>query len=409
MKRNSDDSIIPKIIIILGTVSILGIILLFLRPRPASLVKAKRAETPAKLFAQVIDAATPVVLKLWEQGDLFFPKQGPACDQEILHEKNIGRNYYQCNPHFWQCFWSGGTKSVPSLEVKAFGQTYHVRAKPVFGPIKEFSQAQRFYSVFKGHNLPVKYGYRIELEIREIRGFRQPLILTDSCRDTYLPQRVYGYSKVKDKREDGFLWDNFDRHLFLDKFYVTNRQLNEWYLLEGENAKLILDRKKWPLPAIIPLKEQIKYCAFFGKRLLEAHLFDAATMTPSELNEPNPLKVLRPDTPWQRDISKTFLGIARINPDYQLTPLDCELAQVQGCKEKYFTTDSASWMGINYALGFYPESLRNSIEEGKNLKLSSRFLAPASLWHELGVLSDWDGTQNNTSPVAFRCYEEAGL
>src|SRR5690606_26664695 len=131
-------------------------------------------------------------------------------------------------------------------------------------------------------------------------------------------------------------------------------------------------------------KDQRRYCAFFGKRLLEAKLFDAATMAPSDPKNPTPDRVIRPETPWQRDHSKSFLGMARINPDYQLTPLDCQLAQVKGCDPKLYTTDSSTWMGINYALGFYPEAFNNFLAPSDNLKLSSRLLPPSSEWHVLG-------------------------
>lgn len=379
-----------------------------MRPRPEIRARAKRPESPGKLFTQVIEAAQPKILKLWEEGDLFFPKGGTKCDAEISHEKFVGRSYYQCNPHFWQCYWQGGVKENPSIEIDLFGQTFHVKARPVFDPIPFYSTQPRYYELFKrkSPDLNLTYGYKIEIEVQEISGKTQPMILADSCRDTYLPQRIYGYSKPKDKRDKGFLWDNFDRNIFIDRFYVSNRQVNEWRALTGEFHKMEPDRKKWPKPAFLNSKDQKAYCSYFGKRLLEAKLFDAATMSPSDLKNPLPDTVYRPDTPWQRDISKTFLGVARINPDYQLTPLDCQLAEVQGCLEKYFTTDSATWMGMNFALGFYPEALQNFIEPDKNLKKSSRFYAPASPWHELGILSEWDGTQAENLPVAFRCYEE---
>jgi hypothetical protein len=252
-------------------------------------------------------------------------------------------------------------------------------------------------------------GYIVEMAVKEIPGLFQRMILTDTCRDTYLPQRIYGYARTEDKREEGFLWDNFDRDLFIDKFYVTNRQVNEWRILKGEPSKVEPDRKKWPLPAILTKEEQIDYCLYYGKRLLEAKIFDAATMSPTEIKNTTPDFIERPDTPWQRDLSKTFLGIARINPDYQLTPLDCELAQVKGCEEKHFTTDSVTWMGFHYPLGFYPESLQNFVEPLKNLKLSSIFLEPSSPWHQLGKLSEWKIKNPDHPPVAFRCYEEVSL
>ncbi|WP_408097993.1 hypothetical protein ACJVC5_03445 [Peredibacter sp. HCB2-198] len=379
-----------------------------MRPRPLARALQKRPDSPEKLFTQVILAAKPEIQRLWEEGDRYFPKDGVQCNDEILHDKSVGRSYYQCQPHFWQCYWQHGVTKTPAIEIELFGQTFHVVAKASFEPISAYSNTNRYYKMFKRETpgLNLHYGYIVELAVLEIPGFTQPMVLTDSCRDTYLPERIYGYGKVEDRRDDGFIWDNFGREIYLDKFYVSNQQVNEWRILKGEASKIVQDRKLWPRPALLNLSEQKNYCAFFGKRLLEAKLFDAATMSPSDTKNPKPEKVLRPDTPWQRDYSRSFLGMAKINPDYQLTPLDCQLAQVQGCAERYFTTDSSTWMGFNFALGFYPESLANDIDPEKNLKRSSRFLAPSSEWHQLGMLSHWKGEQTENLPVAFRCYEE---
>ena len=413
MKRDSNSSIIPKIIIFLGTLSVLGIILLFFRSRPQWQKFRPKPDTPEKLFAQVIEAAIPKVLELWEEGDHFIRKEGLSCPKEIEFSNTVGRSYYQCQPHFWQCFWEGGAgQAFPSLKIDLFGQTYHLKAKPVFPTIAAYSTENRYYQLAKtnGDGLAIKYGTVVELEIKEIPGMGQAMLLSDTCRDTYLPQRIYGYGKTKDKKDRGFIWDNFDRQIFIDKFYVSNQKLNDWYLLNRQPEKIIKDRQLWAQPALLDREEQKNYCAFFGKRLMEAKLFDAATMSPTDLEEAMPEIVLRPQTPWQRDLSKTYLGVARINPDYQLTPLDCQLAQVKGCEDRFFTTDSATWMGIFFGMGFEREAFYNPIEPEKNMKMSSRDLPPASDWHELGVRSKWNGKQEkNSKGVAFRCYEEVSL
>jgi hypothetical protein len=406
VSRNSP-SIIPKIIGILGFLSIVGIILLFFRPRPSFEARQRRPETPEKLFAQVILSAQPKILSLWEEGDRLIKKEGLNCEQEILFDTKVGRSYYQCQPHFWQCYWQGGVKQDPAIKIDLFGQTFHLRAQANFKSIPAFSSHPRFYQVLKGpiQGLNFHYGVLVEFKIDEIPDLTWPMILTDTCRDVYLPQRIYPYGKNEEKTGEGFIWDNFDRQIFIDKFYVSNQQVNVWKLL-NQRKDLEPDQKKWPQPALLNLRDQQAYCSFFGKRLLEAKLLDAASMTPIDQKESKPQRVNRPQTPWQRDLSKTFLGMARINEDYQLTPLDCVLAQVEGCSERFFSTDSVTWMGLNYPLGFYPESLLNTIEPHKNLKVSSRFESPASKWHELGVRGQWEGIQEEKKPVAFRCYEE---
>lgn len=407
MKKKAE--IVPKLIIIFATLSLLGIVLLFFIPRSRKETRQKKPESTQRLFANVIQAAMPKIKKLWEEGDRLIKKDGLQCNDEVILDKNVGRSFYQCQPHFWQCFWSGGVNGKTAIEVEVFGEIYHVRAQQRFQPISEYSSQKRFYEILKGpyNGLNFHYGVLIELSIDEVPDLKWPLIMTDTCRDTYLPQRIYGYSKVDQKKSDsGFEWDNFDRHIFIDKFYVSNQMVNEWRVLTNQKDKMISERAKWAYPALLTQKEQKEYCGFWGKRVLEAKLFDAAAMTPSDIKNPLPDRVARPQTPWQRDLSKTFLGMARINPDYQLTPLDCDLAQVQGCREKYYTTDSVTWMGMNFALGFYPESLVNNIEPEKNIKMSSRFRAAEAEVHELGVLGLWDGENQIEFPVAFRCYEE---
>ncbi len=356
-------------------------------------------------------AAGPEILKIWEEGDRFIVKGPLRCPDEIEFSPNVGRSYYQCQPHLWQCYWEGGLTPSPAIKLSLFGRDFHIDSRAAFPAIKKYSEKGRHYQMFKRPHpgIDLHYGYVVELHVKEIPGLTQAMILTDTCRDTYLPERFYVQGLSKDKRDLGFIWDNFDRRIFIDKFYVSNQQINEWRLLTGQEDKVITDRKLWPSPALLSAKEQGQYCSYLGKRPLESHFFDAATMSPVDLKDPTPDRPLRPDTPWHRDLSKTFLGMARINSDYQLTPLDCQLAQVQGCDLRFFTTDSASWMGINFPLGFFPEVFVNSIEPERNLKLSSRFLPAHSEWHELGLRGSWKGEQGKGLPVAFRCYEETVL
>ena len=391
----------------MGTLSVVGIILLFFRRAHDERPVRVKPDTDDKLFTEIIRAAEPQVLKLWTEGHAFL-KDPLNCKEELVPDKKVGSAYYDCQPHFWQCYWQGGVGSKqPDIKLELFGQTYVVKARAVFPAINEYSPYPRFYEMVKlaGSGLNLHYGYQVELSVEGLPGLSQRIVLTDSCRDVYLPERIYGYGK-RPQSGEGFIWDNFGRRIFVDRFYVTNQMVNEWKILTGNSGEIEKDRSRWPQPAFLLPPDQDKYCSYFGKRVLTAEIFDASSMTPPDFKDPKPLKVVRAQTPWQRDLSKSFLGVARINPDYQLTPLDCQLAQVEGCKERYFTTDSASWMGMNFPLGFFPEALRNTIDPELNLKKSSRFEPPASPVHELGVRGHWDG-KSNEGKIAFRCYEEA--
>ncbi len=380
--------------------------MLFFLPEKVPSPKAAPPEFPEELFSQVIQASLPQINKIWEDGDALLLNHDLKCPEEILPSNKVGSSYYKCQPHFWQCYWQGGVLKNPKIKVELYGRTFHVNAVSVFNPIESYSKRNRFYEIQKilTRGLKLKYGVKIELRVEELPEFSQPLLLTDVCRDVFLPERVYAYGK-QDKKEN-FIWDNVGRKIFIDKFYVSHQQVNEWRWLIGQKDKIILSRDEWYRPALLNHKEQISYCAFWGKRVLEAKLLDAASMTPVNREEAFSTRVLRPQTPWQRDLSKTFLGMAKINPDFQLTPLDCQLAQVYGCEESFFGTDSVTWMGLNYTLGFYPEALINPISPELNLKISSNKLPANSDWHELGLRSNWEGEQTSQLPVAFRCYEE---
>lgn len=392
---------------ILGTLASIGIFFLFFRSQTPPKKIQYESSPSEKLFTQVIRAGMPEVLRLWEEGGSFLPKNGPQCPEEIKFSPRVGGDYFRCQPHLWQCYWSGGLReNSRSLEIEYFGRTYHLRALASFPAIPEYSEKPRYYELIsQTGKLGLRGGMKVELEIAEFPGETQMVYLPDTCRDTFLPERIYGYGPRQ--KDDGFIWDNFDRKIFIDKHYVSNQRVNEWKILNGKRKEIVTDRELWPWPAELSLEEQRSYCDFYGKRLLEAKLFDAATMQPVDLQNPRPEVIVRSQTPWQRDLSKTFLGTARINDDFQLTPLNCQLAQVGGCPERIFTTDSISWMGIHYGIGFFPESFENFVEPNKNLKLSSRFYPPGAKWHELGLRDNWTGkTGEQKYPIAFRCYEE---
>jgi len=404
--KKDSSSIIPKLIVIFAVLSVLAIISLFFFNSPLSEKKGSPLLSRDELFTRVIEAALPEIVKLWEEGKILESESQFNCPAEILPSDQVGSAYYQCQPHFWQCYWEGGIKKETRVSVELFDKKFHVMALPVFESIKEFSAKPRFYEVIKIHSkgLKSKFGMKIELKVEEIDQLTQTVVLLDTCRDTYLPQRIYKTDEVKNVKE--FLWDNFEKHIFVDKFYVSNQKVNEWRLLTNHREKIIKERSEWPKPALLNLDDQIRYCAFWGKRLLEAKIFDASTIPPTNIEDPKSYFSKKPQTYWQRDLSKTFLGLARINSDYQLTPLDCQLAEVKGCNERYFFTDSSSWTGVNFSMGYYAESFLNFLEPTKNYKVSSNKLKPSSEWHELGKRSSWKGIQKEKNPVAFRCYEE---
>lgn len=414
MKKSVIHYSISKIILIL---TILGILIVILISQDSffDLISNKKLDGPRineqiilqkkrNLFDQVIRISLKDIENIWLAADDVFSdltnkdemnlKNLFQCPEEVRHTPSIGKNYYRCNPHFWQCYWQGGMKKNPSLTLQLMGTTYHVYAKPSFPSNKIYSSQKRFYELRNK-------GIHVNIGVKEIPEFSQSLFLGDTCRDVLLPQRTYSYQK---ENKEIFLWDNIGKNIFIDRYYVTNRLINDWKVLRGRRD-IETDRKEWPKPALLKIQDQKKYCQFFGKKLLNVLLFEAAAFSLPQDNS-SILYHYRPQTPWNREIDKTFLGQARREENFLLSSKHCGLALVKECPQKFYTSDSASWMGVNHILGYYPESLINFLEPKRNLKMSSYLFPASSEWHEIGKYSYWNGKQNPELPVAFRCYEE---
>ena len=265
------------------------------------------------------------------------------------------------------------------------GNTYHIQGSRQLELIKRQTQGVSQLT-----------GYIGEFEIVELKK-KQKIFLANSCHEVYLPERTYAYGEVKDLRDPGFLWDNAGRKLFIDKFYVSEGEVAEWKSYLGEKVQT---QTPWK-PAKLKKNEQESFCQFHGKNVLMAHFFDATQMTPLDLKIKFPDMVIRPDTPWQRDSNRTFFHESK-NPDYRLSLRDCGFAEVKGCPESFYMTDSLSWSGVAFGLGFEEELFYNPIDPDLDLKKSSHHEVATSPWHKLGRR----GKSNPEAAYAFRCFRE---
>lgn len=373
MKRDLSYFSISKIYIFLGIVSVAGIILLFFYPRSAPKVDEQRANRD--LINQVLHAAVPVIKAAWNTPSLYI--KGKDCQLPEI----VGEAYLECRPQGWQCLWN----HYSHLDIDYGGKKYQLKSSGVVTFIKR--QVAGIHS---------STGYITQVEIPELH-IKREIFLSNTCHEMYLPQRTYAYGEVGDPRDKGLLWDNEGRKLFIDKFYVSEGDIVEWKNYLGEK----FDTQTPWMPAKLKLGEQKEFCAFHGKKRLMAHLFDASQMTPFDLKIVHPDFIVRPDTPWQRDWSRTFFYKGK-DPSYRPAPKDCQLAQVLGCEENYFKTDSVSWAGVAFGLGFEEETFFNPFEPTLSLKKSSKSLPAGSEWHKLGRRS----TPDEEKDYAFRCYRE---
>lgn len=372
-------------------------------------LRPKRITQDMTGFNEILPRVLDVTEDFWVNAGQKYKMEQILCPEFIVPDPKVDPRYLSCNPLFWECYWSKGVKKTPELRVEHEGQVFHIEA------------IQKKNGKFGKLASSPTWSYQVELRIRELPEYPIHLALFNSCQDFYLPERVYAYGVSQTSRaQDVFLWDNFGRNLYLDRFPVSNREINQWISLHPKMNHLKIDEvKKLPFPAThLNLAEQKEYCADSGARLMEPHLFDAASMIPSS-DETRPEVISPSATPWERDTGRTFLG-SEHNPK----PEDCKKAAVRGCAMYPYSTNSSTWMGLNYTLGFFPESFR-FVYDQFNTKFSSIFISPKSAWNRLGKRGIWSGEGHSPQdfgtgsldeenpflglekiPVSFRCYRE---
>jgi hypothetical protein len=346
-------------------------------------------------MTEVVLSAMPQLLERWQEGDREgkFKKSSWACGN-LPFSPHVAPAFLKCQPRYLEC-WARGEAGVPGfLSVTLGDKKYEVRLRKSF-PEGHLQWVTR--SELGRADLPIA-GALVDVDVKGLGHW--PMILEDTCRDTYLPERIYSYGArpERDTRPVEMMWDNIGRKIFIDKFLVSNADVELWRKKPAASNELAL-------PAIdLTNKEQEAYCAWRGARRMEAALFDAATMTPADLSRPTPEFIVKPWLPWTRDRRGTFFEKALQNPDWKPTATDCSLAFVAGC-DKVATyqphhTDNVAWSGIFQVLGGEAEIFRNPIEPDHVARLSSRRLPANDDGHQLGR------RVGRAIAAGFRCYRE---
>ena len=225
---------------------------------------------------------------------------------------------------------------------------------------------------------------------------RLDIFLADQCHEVYLEQRAYAYGElVEVKGAEDYRFDNFDRHVYFDTHLVTNSEVNQWIKFGNPDFTRGLKIKSGNdlfLPATNLTYPQIEnYCSFLGKQVMLAHIFDAATFLPMDLNEKVPRKNLRSPYYWTKKAS-----------EYKS---DCNLIYSKDCLEKkpyQLNSISPSWAGLQDSMGGVFEVFRNPIDPESNLKASSFYFDSKSSWHKLGFRAGWDGEGFDLRNFDFR-------
>jgi hypothetical protein len=331
----------------------------------------------------------------WKNGDLDQRyKENLFQCPEIPNGLVFSDQYLQCNSDYLNCYLQGSTGDKNQLVIEIDGKTYHSEAQKY--------ENKKFVKIINkklnNGELAPYYGLEVKLKIKEIKNSEMTFLLEDSCSMNFLPKRIYAAGTVKN---DADLWDNFTQNYFLDKNYVSKRDIDEWLRLSGKNPKYVA--AQWHEPALnLSVEEQKNFCLSRGKKLMLSHLLDAASFTPFEIFKPQEIP-RRSIYPWGD----------RIN------------------KENNPKNNTISWMGINHIWGEELESTVNYFHPWLNLKVNSKHFAQAHVLQHLGRRVHWDGEDffhlnfhfsssiNYRPPikdipldaelgVAFRCYMERG-
>ncbi len=347
-------------------------------------------------LTEVVLSVMPKILERWKEGDregFYGTKQWKCSSLPLL--SSVTSEFFKCQPRYLEC-WARGEVGVPAnLSVKVGEKKYQIRLKQ---DAETGTYVQFMTKAEAQDSAAPSSGVYINVEVEGLGSW--PMILADTCKETYLPERVYSYG-ARSEREfpsEEMMWDNFGRKIFIDKFLVSHADWELW-------TKKIEDPKNLALPKTgVTVEEQEAFCAFRGKRRLEAHIWDAATMTPSDINRPMPEFIVKPWLPWTRDRRGTFFEEALLNQDWKPKKSDCSIAYVHECIEKFpyqpMHTDNVAWSGVFHVLGGEPERMRNSIEPNLVERLSSLHLPAMAREHQLGRR----GEKNEAS--GFRCYRE---
>lgn len=340
-----------------------------------------------------------------------FQSKKWKCD-ELPSHATISNGYLQCNPHYLECWARGLTGQKNSVSVALDGKTYEIELAANFPAIPEYASGPRHTRWVTRNELenPIVpwSGVMIELRVKELEGSWR-MILEDTCRMKELPVRRYSYGPRPDRHEHvkEMDWDNDGRKIFIDKFLVSRSDINHWLLASKRtDVGFEKEKKNWPLPSTsLSPEQQTHYCAWLGKRRMEAHLWDAATMMPSNIERPFPEFIVKSWLPWTRDRRGSFFDQALLSADWMPTKQNCNQAYVKECAKLFpytpYSSDNVSWMGIYHVLGGTPERFRNPVESELDLKASSFNLSASDPLHQLGRRISTKETE-----AGFRCFRE---
>lgn len=378
---------VTKIFFIIALVIALFFILVWLK---GFFNKAdKKAQMPARYYLEALLEGAKIIQKKYEKADFDFSlaELQQNCGDRLKNVEKIDRNFLKCNPDFLQCYFSHKN----GLNIKTARGEFNVFLSKYTNNLfyKIISKTESAGSFIPG------FGIELLLSVKEEQNLKLKIILENTCSDTFLPRRKYAYGEGT--KPEILEWDNLDANIFIDKYLVSNRDVLEWKnFSKRDDIKLGTEESYLPN---VSLSTELKneYCLFRGKKLLQAHIFDAGSFVPYDLTNETPDKIKRTTYFWTKD-NLTPLPIPTKESCKNLYSLECIL--ITGFDPYY---SNPSWMGMNTTLGGPIEEFNNILEPEKNIKLSSSNFSYKHKFQKLSVR----GSSDLYDKKAFRCMSQS--
>lgn len=343
-------------------------------------------------FLKLVDKFSIDLHKRYNEGDFDDAAKNLKLCPEYNNLQDIGANYLVCNQHFLNC-WVKET-------IKNYGLSFESQ-KDFRGEANSIAPYSKSY--LSESSIQEPYGFHITLKDQ---NNKINLFFSSICDEIKLDQRVY---ITKAKKE--FLWDSYGQNIKIDRYPVSVSEVNWWISFDHEapKNKYLEDKKEWYKPSRnLSVKEKKDFCAFKGRRILESHIFDAATVLPSITNKPQNKFLKIYPYPWTKNTKDVFAYKAKNTSNLEplLTFENCQRIFSKECFEKfdfkYYSTNNISWNGLNMILGGFSEYLVNRLDLEQVVKRSSSSLSISAKEHQLVLRS----TMQDDDQLVFRCMRE---
>ena len=347
--------------------------------------------------------------RVWLEGE--DAREWPIIKDQCLKyyqvDKAFDESLLRCRPMLIQC-----------LALFSKNPNYHL-VKPELNDSKN-QKLYRYITKSNTSHVGIKNsGFLFTIEDNQSRQ-RLDLLLENNCQEVYLQNRAYAYGEEiegkKNADAEDYRFDNFGQNIYIDRFLVTNDDVNEW--IDFSNPDFTRGLAKHTGNDLFQPATQLSYsqmenfCSYVGKQVLEARFFDAATFLPMDMNDTLPKKNNRSPYYWTKKKSEF--------------KADCNLIFAEDClakKTNRINNVNPSWAGLTDPMGGVFEVFRNPIDPESNLKASSFYFNFKSPWHKLGFRAGWDGEgfdsrhfdfkgiapekTENKYQVGFRCMRES--